>query len=425
MDQTPAHKQMARMGVIKFGILLGVTFTFLGIVVYYEHEFVVGNSQNEGHVQLEDYYPQHWVSIGGNIERISSVSIADLINISLGDSSHSANGSVGSAVTDRKVKISVNNNTFWSQNGTNKRLCTTGPYVWDRSTHLEGIGSTFQWRKQSLILAHALDASWIGMLKNAHDKGTFLVRGSRANHQSFFGLGANDCNEESLLRLKKKSPATFIPASKLLQQPEFGLAAMCSGTISSVAYRQKFALDTSTVIEVARSPLQEGWNYCTFQPRFRAKFHQARVAAGGLQRPIFEFWISVHFRWGDVATGNTERPNGRAGSSLKKFAFKTAQYLKANPGARVFFFSEGPRETFALFQKNVPTAELHLNGSWQTAIDTFSQSNILLGGTSSFFVIGAHLCNNCTVVTLPQNVKFSVKPSEISFSKHHRLQSIV
>mmetsp|Transcript_5695 Transcript_5695/g.13820 ORF Transcript_5695/g.13820 Transcript_5695/m.13820 type:complete len:200 (+) Transcript_5695:749-1348(+) len=199
---------------------------------------------------------------------------------------------------------------------------------------------------------------------------------------------------------------------------------MCSGTISSVAYRQKFALDTSTVIEVARSPLEQGWNYCTFQPRFRAKFQKARVAAGGLQRPPFEFWISVHFCWGDVPTGNSERPNFRAGSSLSNFAFKTAQYLKANPGARVFFFSEGPTETFAPFQKIVPSGELHLNGPWQTAIDTFSQSNILLGGPSSFFVIGAHLCNNCTVVTLTKNVKFSVKPSEISFSKHHRLQSL-
>jgi hypothetical protein len=407
------------MDVIKFGILLCVTFTFLILLRVHSTTVTVFPVIPKTHSHM----PHHI----GNFKNLSlsSVSIADLININLGDSSHSANGSVGCAVTDRQVQINVNNSTFLSQNGTHKRLCTTGPYVWDRSTHLEGIGSTFQWRKQSLILAHALDASWIGMLKNAHDKDTFLVRGSRANHQSFFGLGASGCNEESLLRLKTKSPATFLPASELLQQPEFGLAVMCSGTISSVAYRQKFALDTSTVIEVARSPLQEGWNYCTFQPRFRAKFQKARVAAGDLQRPPLEFWISVHFRWGDVATGNTERPNERAGSSLRNFAFKTAQYLKANPGARVFFFSEGPTETFAPFQKIVPTGELHLNGPWQTAIDTFSQSNILLGGTSSFFVIGAHLCNNCTVVTLPKQVKFSVKPSEISFSKHHCLQSIV
>ncbi|KAJ1465933.1 hypothetical protein T484DRAFT_2578317 [Baffinella frigidus] len=120
------------------------------------------------------------------------VSCLSGFNISLCNSSHSANGSVGSAGTDRQVKINVNNSTFLSQNGTHKRLCTNGPYVWDRSPHLEGIGSTFQHRKPSLILAHALDASWIGMLKNQHDKGKFLVLGSKANHQSFFGLGADD-----------------------------------------------------------------------------------------------------------------------------------------------------------------------------------------------------------------------------------------
>jgi len=50
-----------------------------GIVVYYEHEFVVGISTNEGRVQLEDYYPPHWVSIGDNNETTPRVSIADLI----------------------------------------------------------------------------------------------------------------------------------------------------------------------------------------------------------------------------------------------------------------------------------------------------------------------------------------------------------
>jgi hypothetical protein len=248
--------------------------------------------------------------------------------------------------------------------------------------------------------------------------------GGYANHQTFFGLGAGDCDENSLRQLKLVSPERFFPASKLLEESEFQLASMCGGTMSSVAYRQKFALDNNAVIEVTDHPEMEDWNYCTFQPRFRANFHKARVAAGGLQRPPFEFWITAHFRWGDVATGNTESPDFRAGVGLTNLAIKTAQYLEANPGARVFFFSEGSAETFASFQQIVPTGELHLNGLWQTAIDTFSQSNILLGGISSFFVIGAHLCDNCTVVTVTHNVKFSVQPSEVSFSKHHHLQSI-
>ena len=84
---------------------------------------------------------------------------------------------------------------------------------------------------------------------------------------------------------------------------------------------------------------------------FEAPSPSKFVAAGGLQRPPFEFRISVHFRWGDVATGNSERPNGRAGGSLRKFAFKTAQYLKSNPGARVFFFQKDPQRPLRPFKK--------------------------------------------------------------------------
>ena len=30
--------------------------------------------------------------------------------------------------------------------------------------------------------------------------------------------------------------------------------------------------------------------------------------------------------------------------------------------------------------------------------DIMSQSQLLIGGQSSFFVLGSHLCNNCTVI---------------------------
>ena len=48
--------------------------------------------------------------------------------------------------------------------------CNRGPYVWDQATHREGLGSTLQWRKPSLVTAHYLNASWIGSFFNAHDK---------------------------------------------------------------------------------------------------------------------------------------------------------------------------------------------------------------------------------------------------------------
>ena len=36
--------------------------------------------------------------------------------------------------------------------------------------------------------------------------------------------------------------------------------------------------------------------------------------------------------------------------------------------------------------------------AWKRDIDIMSQSQLLIGGSSSFFVLGAHLCENCTVI---------------------------
>ena len=72
--------------------------------------------------------------------------------------------------------------------------CDDGPYVWDKSEHregnLEGIGSTFQFRKSSLIASHILKAKWIGKLINSHEK-------EEGDQSRYFGLSYPSCDRNS------------------------------------------------------------------------------------------------------------------------------------------------------------------------------------------------------------------------------------
>ena len=294
--------------------------------------------------------------------------------------------------------------------------CNDGPYVWDRSTHREGIGSTFNYRKRSLILADAMQAPWIGTLFNSHDPKP------KPNNDRWFGLGATDCNETMLHQYKQSHTMNFLQASKLYRSPAFHIDHMCDG----IQKRKKLTMhgiDRNTVIEVNEHHLHQDWNYCTFNARFRGRFHDVQVHQYRQNpRPESEFWISVHFRWGDTRTRNVDRPDHRAGRGLSRLAHDTNKYFKANSNARVFFISEGKPHEFEEFRTIVPSTEWRLDDAWKDALWTISQSNIVIGGTSSFFALGAHLCSQCTVVTIKSHPKF--RAHRFEKTTHHNLQQL-
>jgi hypothetical protein len=93
---------------------------------------------------------------------------------------------------------------------------------------------------------------------------------------------------------------------------------------------------------------------------------------------------------------------------------------------QVHFFSEGEPSTFESFQIAFPTAKLHLeSASWVETLDIISQSKILIGGGSTFFVLAAGLCEECTIVAVNSNVymKFSpLDPSEALLAQHHNVE---
>lgn len=123
-------------------------------------------------------------------------------------------------------------------------------------------------------------------------------------------------------------------------------------------------------------------------------------------------------------TSSVESPNTRAGAPLSKYVETTRYQLNLlNLSETVIhFFSEGEPSTFVVFQDAFPSVSLHLNSTlWIDALDIMSQSNVLIGGISSFFVLGSHLCDNCKVIISKPSKKFSVKKQEVAFARHHNL----
>ena len=148
-------------------------------------------------------------------------------------------------------------------------------------------------------------------------------------------------------------------------------------------------------------------------------------------QPSRKTWLSVHFRWGDVSTDSVDgKVNGRTGAGLSTYIDATKRQLEKfdDPSkVQVHFFSEGEPSTFESFQIAFPTAKLHLeSASWVETLDIMSQSKILIGGGSTFFVLAAGLCDECTVA--PVNSKSQLyfsshDPSEALLAQHHNVES--
>lgn len=144
-----------------------------------------------------------------------------------------------------------------------------------------------------------------------------------------------------------------------------------------------------------------------------------------MPRPPGEFWVAVHFRWGDVHTQDSTRPNYRAGAPLSLIAERTAQAVAAatHRSPKVHFFSEGPASDFVAFTSRVPQAKMHLSGPWTELIDTLARADVVVGGTSSVFIVGAQLNHHCTVIS-PPSIKMSIRPQERAAASRHVLVPI-
>ena len=290
--------------------------------------------------------------------------------------------------------------------------CTEGPYIWDKSEHhSEGIGSTFQLRKYSFITAHLLNAKWIGMLTNSHNS-------HKKDLSSNFGLSYPECDEHTLWRIELLKSHNFIYVNKSILA-----ASSWRQTVSNLTRFTDILNTTIIVYPNGVQTLDQQHNYEVFDERFRKRFYQQRVQRKNPLRNLGEYWITIHFRWGDTAS-NTDSPENvitdRGGLSFFHFCLCIEVILKIDPNIKIFVFAENykhPETCSHLSLKNVIFS--NESSSWEKDLDIMSQSQLLIGGLSSFFVLGAHLCESCDVIHC-STLKFAKSDHEKILPPHLR-----
>ena len=265
--------------------------------------------------------------------------------------------------------------------------CNKGPYVWDISTgehdgRLKGMGSEFQWHKPSFIASHLVNGKWIGNLTSGHDR-------RNGDQSEYFGMLNSHCDENSL----KNYHLTHVPVSH-----EF-IFVPKEDMFTYVPNLPSHKITRKTILIFDWETLDESHNFVVFDETFRNNFHKQRQLRSSIKRPTNEYWVSIHFRWGDVATRDPDLPNFRSGLGFSDYCTCIGNIMEITPNAKIFLFAENfPYSESCSFLPSKSIQFFNDSVSWKRDIDIMSQSQLLLGGSSSFFVLGSHLCQNCSVI---------------------------
>ena len=280
--------------------------------------------------------------------------------------------------------------------------CNEGPYVWDKSQHLEGIGSTFQLRRPSLMAAHLMHGKWIGNLTNAHHE-------EDGDQSTYFGLSYLDCDNTSLQTYEKLYPNHFVYAENHTLP------------ISMSSYISTIPVNNHTVLVYDWEHLDEQHGYMVFDEVFRKRFHKQRLLRQTLKRQPYDHWVTIHFRWGDTAGKELNHPNvstSRSGLTFWDYCRCIHLILSLSKNSTIFLLAENfTRPDFCEVLNSEHVHFLNDSISWKQHLDIMSQSQLLIGGKSGFFVLGSHLCENCTVIH-NSNSKFFVSDYEKALPKH-------
>ena len=147
--------------------------------------------------------------------------------------------------------------------------CNHGPYIWDKSLHHEGIGSTFNNRRYSFIAQGILKAKWIGNLWNSHEKSFASMKNQEESSlrkimedtSKYFGLHYSECNYDSLtlLEKQKRSLHRFLYTKK----------KKCSGDKIFKRCLDNFKINEKTVIVFDWEDRRSDYGYATFNEQFR------------------------------------------------------------------------------------------------------------------------------------------------------------
>ena len=218
---------------------------------------------------------------------------------------------------------------------------------------------------------------------NSHQK-------EEGDQSSYFGLASSHCDQSDLIMHEKKNPSNFIYVPK----------TSSSSSIRDIIKRNK--VNNTTVFVFDWETVDEAHNFVVFDSLFRKRFHDQRALRQTPKRKPDEYWVSIHFRWGDVGTKNLSQPDQRTGLPFSDYCLCIRYILHLNPGIKIFMFAENfERVDLCRVLKSTNVQFFNDSKSWKRDIDIMSQSHLLIGGTSSFFVLGAHLCEvgrKCTVI---------------------------
>ena len=147
--------------------------------------------------------------------------------------------------------------------------CNQGPYVWDKSLHHEGIGSTFDYRKYSFIAQGILKAKWIGNLWNSHEKlfailkkqGELSIRKTMEDTGKYFGLHYSECNYNSLSLLEKQKGS--------LHRFLYTKKKQCRGEKIFKSCFDSFKMNKKTVVVFDWEDRRSDYGYATINKEFR------------------------------------------------------------------------------------------------------------------------------------------------------------
>ena len=282
----------------------------------------------------------------------------------------------------------------------------------------------------------------------------------RLFYSPFFGLGSERCNAASLKahRAAATGNLTFVDADQKQIEPTDKQSRVSN--VNWLCARMESELDPPSVLFDTDPTLSNvhtalgghsleklgklvlvfdyefnhpDLGFCAISPEFRKRWRKVQ----GLEArprslvnvPPSERVIAVHFRWGDTATANVNAPNsvGHRTVPLRELAKVVTTQRRVLGGAevRVLLFTEASDEDraqgrsdaevvaeFEDFTKAVPNTELRLGTSvWKeggaqnisTSRDLIdmAQADMLIGGSSSFFELAAHLSEAAVFTSEP------------------------
>ena len=107
-------------------------------------------------------------------------------------------------------------------------------------------------------------------------------------------------------------------------------------TLIDIMNIMKIRVLNNTVIVFDWKHLDQHNDFAVFDKAFREQFHHQRLRQQSPERLANKYWVSLHFRWGDVKIKDLSKPDGRSGLSFINFCICIYKIIAINPDIEIF-----------------------------------------------------------------------------------------